>query len=182
LARNSIQSNWDQWFESNELTLSLKNSKESASTEDWTSNPSPIPVSATICKIYPEQNESTVIPENDGTVLVMYHNKTKTRYGYKDLSMSMKELSDWLNEDPQLKEKLPISKSFAEKENSFSSKRKFREQTIAEAVGKMDPLLQGIVFHLGIVGDKLCFKMTVSNLDNIWAITDKALHFEEEKA
>jgi len=183
-ARQSVsdQSNWDQLFESQtDLNLSLKTSKEeTASTEDWTPIPSP---SRSIRKIASEQNKPKITSKNDGKVLVVYLNKNGIiKYDYKDISMSMKELSNWLNEDPQLKEKLPISKSFSPRENSISSNNKFRERTIAEAVGFLDPLLQGIVFNLGFVGKQLCFKMTVSNIDKIVATTNHALSFEEEKA
>ena len=95
--------------------------------------------------------------------------------------MRMEELADWLNEDTNSKNLLPISKSFSLGENNISSSVKFRKQTIAQAVGNLDPLSQGLVFFVGPVDGKMCFKMSVCDLEHILAVTSSG-QVEDEKA
>lgn len=174
----SEQSNWDQFFESQtDLTESSKMLKDgSGETDDWEVSAS----YGSIPKAIPKQNYGVASAELKDKVFVSYITKSGIKCGTKDLSMRMEELADWLNEDTNSKNMLPISKSFSMGENSVSSSVTFRKRTIAEAVGNLDPLSQGLVFFVGPVDGKLCFKMSICDLEHIVAVTSSE-QIEEEK-
>jgi len=66
--------------------------------------------------------------------------------------------------------------------NDIQRGRKFRKQTISETVGDcFDPLKQGLVFFVGPIDGKLCFKMSVCDLEKIKAATGTLAKVDEEK-
>jgi len=179
--RNSVsgRSDWGTYFhESQTDLLSLKNLRDgSGSTEEW-DNDSIL----SLPKAAPKQSEDSLLYVNNGKVFVVYMKKNGIKFGYKDLSMTMEELSDWLSEDPKLKNQIPISKSFSLGKNNSSSLDLISERTIAETVGKFNPMLKGLVFFVGPVEGKMCYKMCASNLKDLLALTNPRAQFDEEKS
>jgi len=178
----SGRSDWGTYFYESQTDLninfSFKNLKEgSGSTESWDNDSF-----GSLPPVGPKLSKDSLPDVKNGKVFLVYIKKNGIKFGYKDLSMTMEELSGWLSEDPKLKNKIPISKSFSMGENNLSSVDELSERTIAEVVGKFNPLLKGLVFFCGPVEGKMCYKMCVKNLKELLALTNPPAQFDEEKS
>lgn len=167
------QSSWDNFFESQtELTDSYKIHK--VATEDsweWSASINETPQATSEMR-----NSSFYTAPKKNHVFVSYVTKTGMRWDHKDLSMRIEELAEWLNEDFKSESQIPISQNISVGSKNFRRGKKFRKQTIAEAVGDLDPSKEGLTFFIGPVNGKLCFKMSVCDLHQIRELLSPMLH------
>jgi len=176
---NSIsqKSNWDIFFESQTEHTWLKTpdlSKEEIA--DWDLDDSLLPS--------PELSQDNSTPvgtcSKEKKVFVSYVTKDGMKWTKMNILLRMEEIAIWLNKDSN-SESLPIGE-FMSPRKDIRRGTKFRKQTISETVGDcFDTLKQGLVFFVGPIDGKLCFKMSVCDLEKIKAATGALAKVDEEK-
>jgi len=163
-SRTFEQSNWDELFQSlSTVTDFGKIPRISTDNEDWSASGNDFHAPQALS----ERRISSVTAPKKDEIFVSCVTKSGMKWDNKDLSMRIEELTEWLNEDFKSESLIPISKTiFLDSKNSTPAK-KFRKQTIAEALGELDPSKHGLVFFIGPVDGKMKFKMNVCDLQNI---------------
>jgi len=173
----SQKSNWDIFFESQTEHTMLKTpelSKEEIA--DWDLEDSQLPSP----QLSQDNPTSVVTCSKEKKVFVSYVTKDGMKWTKMNILLRMEEIAIWLNKDSD-SEALPIGEYMSPRKD-IQRGRKFRKQTISETVGDcFDPLKQGLVFFVGPVDGKLCFKMSVCDLEKIKAATAELANGDEEK-
>jgi len=165
-SRTFEQSNWDELFQSlSTETDFAKILRISTDNEDWSASSNDF--TAPQIQALSERGISSVTAPKKDEIFVSCVTKSGMKWDNKDLSMRIEELTEWLNEDYKSESLIPISKTiFLDGKNSTTGK-KFRKQTIAEALVGLDPSKHGLMFFIGPVDGKMKFKMNVCDLQNI---------------
>jgi len=177
--RSSEQSNWDSYFDSHSELEELSNTPGVGTilTPEWDSDDESC---VTLPQTSPNKITTAVTPHSKDKVFVSYITKRRVKSTDMDISLRMEEIAEWLNEDTNT-QSLPISEFISETKHNLTRDSKFRKQTISEAVGdSLDPMKQGLMFCVGPVDGKLCFKMSVCDLRQIKAANLYPMKSDEE--
>lgn len=177
---NKRQSDWDMFFESqSDLLAAIRGSVANTtdgSIASWEATDSETPHE--IYKMTTEQGGCALdYSRSEGNVFLSYMSKGGMRYTSVSPDTRVEMVAAWLNQGSC--HNLPISENIHP--DGAATQGKFRKLTLSEAFGdRLDSETQGITIFVGPVNGRMCYQLSICDLEMLRRATRHSVIFMGE--